>query len=76
MLLNIGKCKYLHTGDRNLGVNYKMGDTVVGTTIKEKDTGVTISSGMKVSKQCGIAASKGIQIIGLIRRSITYKETG
>ena len=29
---------------------------------------------MKVSEQCGIAASKGNQILGLIRRIITYKE--
>ena len=28
---------------------------------------------MKVSKQCGIAASKDNQILGLIRRTITYK---
>ena len=27
---------------------------------------------MKVSEQCSIAASKGNQILGLIRRSITY----
>ena len=27
-----------------------------------------------VSEQCGIAASKGNQILGLIRRNITYKE--
>ena len=29
---------------------------------------------MKVSEQCGIAASKGNQIVGLIRGTITYKE--
>ena len=29
---------------------------------------------MKVSEQCGIPASKGNQIIGLISRTITYKE--
>ena len=29
---------------------------------------------MKVSEQCGIAASKGNQILRLIRRNITYKE--
>ena len=53
-----------------------MGDTVLGTTVKEKDLGVTISANMKVSEQCGIAASKGTgnQILGLIRRNITYKE--
>ena len=50
-----------------------MGDTVLGTTVKEKDLGVTISADMKVSEQCGIAASKGNQILGLIRRNITYK---
>ena len=37
MLFNFGKCKCLHTGHRNLNVNYKMGDTVLGTTVKEKD---------------------------------------
>ena len=73
MLFNFGKCKCLHTGHRNMNVNYKMGDTVLGTTVKEKDLGVTISADMKVSEQCGIAASKGNQILGLIRRNITYK---
>ena len=73
MLFNFGKCKCLHTGHRNLNVNYKMGDTVLGTTVKEKDLRVTISADMKVSEQCGIAASKGNQILGLIRRNITYK---
>ena len=52
---------------------YKMGDAVLGRTTKEKDL-VTCSSYVKVSEQCGIAASKGNQILGLIRRTITYKE--
>jgi len=34
----------------------------------------TISADMKVSEQCGIAAAKGNQIHGLIRRNIVYKE--
>ena len=72
MLFNFGKCKCLHTGHGNLNVNYKMGDTVLGTTVKEKDLGV-ISADMKVSEQCGIAASNGNQILRLIRRNITYK---
>ena len=73
-MFNFGKCKCLHTGHGNLDVNYKMGDTVLGTTVKEKDLGVTISADMKVSEQCGITASKGNQILGLIRRNITYKD--
>ena len=31
---------------------------------------------MNVSEQCRIAASKGDQILGMIRRNITYKEKG
>ena len=50
MLLNFGKCTCLHTRYGNLDVNYKMGDTVLGTTVKEKDLGVTISADMKVSE--------------------------
>ena len=57
MLFNFGKCKCLHTGHGNLDVNYEMGDTGMGTTVKEKDLGVTISADMKVLEQCGIAAS-------------------
>ena len=44
------------------------------TTLKENDLGLIISADMKVSEQCGIAAAKGNQIIGLIRRNIVYKE--
>ena len=62
------------TGLGNLDVNYKMGDSVLGTTVKEKDLGVTISADTKVSQQCGIAASEGNTILGLIRRNITYKD--
>ena len=33
-----------------MGVNYKIGNTVLVTTVKEKDLGVTISADMKVSE--------------------------
>ena len=52
MLLNFGKCQYLHTGHGNFDVNYKIGDSVLGTTINENDLGVTISGDMKVSDHC------------------------
>ena len=35
---------------------------------------LTISADMKVSEQCGIAAAKANQILGIIRRNIVYKE--
>ena len=37
-----------------MDVNYKMEDTVLDTTINEKDLGVTISADIKVSEQCDI----------------------
>ena len=74
MLFNFGKCKCLHTGHMNEDAKYTMGDTVLNTTVKEKDLRLTISVDIKVLEQCGIAAAKGNQIIGLIRRNIVYKE--
>ena len=56
-------------------VNNNMEYTVLGTTVKEKELGVTISADMKVSEQYGFVASKGNQIIGMIRRNITYKKS-
>ena len=47
---------------------------VLSRTTKEKELGVTFSADMKVSEQCGIAASKGNHILGLIQRTIIYKE--
>ena len=74
MLFNSGKCKCIHIGHGNMDEEYKMGDVVLGRTTQEKDLGVTFSADMKVSEQCGIAASKGNKILGLIMRTITYKE--
>ena len=42
--------------------------------MKEKDLGVSMNANMKLSEQCRIAASKGNQVLGMIRRNITYKE--
>ena len=74
MLFNFGKCKCLHTVSINTGMNYDMGGTILSKTVKEKDLGVTMNANMKVSEQCRIAASKGNQVLGMIRRNITYKE--
>ena len=59
MLFHFRKCKCLHTGHGNLGVNYKMGDIVLGTAGKRKGLMVIISADMNVSEQFGIAASNG-----------------
>ena len=68
-VFDFGKRKCMHIDDEE----YKLGDAVLGSTTQEKDLGVTFSADMKVSEQCGNAASKGNHIIGLIRKTITYK---
>ena len=62
MLFNFGKCKCLHTGPGNTGMNYEMGGTILSKTVKEKDLGVTMNANMKVSEQCRIAGSKSNQV--------------
>ena len=74
MMFNFGKCKCLHTGHGNEDAQYTMGGIVLNSTLKEKDLGLTFSADMKVSDQCGIAAAKVNQIIGLSRRNIVYTE--
>ena len=74
MLLNFGKCKYIPIGHGNMDEEYKMGDAVLDRITQEKDLRVTYSADITVSEQCGIAASKGNQILGQIRRTIMYKE--
>ena len=74
MLLNFGKCKCIYIGHGNMDEEYKMGDAVLGRSTQEKDLGVTFSADTKISEQCQIAALKGNQILGLIRRTITFKE--
>ena len=68
------KCKCLHIGQANAKTNYLINNTVLLSTEMEKDVGVVVSSDMKVSEQCGIAARKGNQILGLIRRNIAYRD--
>ena len=74
MLFNFGKCKCLHTGPGNTGMNYEMGGTILSKTVKEKYLGLSMNANMKVSEQCRIAASKGNRALGMIRRNITYQE--
>ncbi len=74
MLFNFGKCKCLHTVPGNTDMNYEMAGTILSKTVKEKYLGVTINANIKVPEQCRIAESKGNQVLGMIRRNITYKD--
>ena len=68
MLFNFGKYKCPHIGPGNAGMNYEIGGTIPSKTMKDNDLGVTMNANMKVSEQCRIAAFKGNQVYGMIRR--------
>ena len=61
------KCKCLHIGRANGKEPYEMHNTVLLKTSKEKYIEVTVSADRKVSEQCGIAARKGNQLLGMIK---------
>ena len=73
VLFNFGKCKCVHTGPGNTGMNYEREGTILSKTVKEKDLGVTMNANMNVSEECRIVASKGNQVLGMIRRNIIKK---
>jgi ribonuclease P/MRP protein subunit RPP40 len=54
---------------------YTLNGTPLSITMEEKDLGVIITDNLKPSQQCAVAAYKGHQILGQIRRGFTYKET-
>ena len=62
-------------GSGNTVVIYEMGGTILSKTVKEKDLGVTMNANMNVSAQCRIAASKGNQVLGMIRRNKTNEKS-
>ena len=53
-------------------MNYEIGGTILNKTVKEKDLWITMNANMKVSEQCRTAASKGNQVLGMIRRNLIY----
>ena len=40
MLLNFGKCKFIHIGHGNMDEEYKMGDVVLGRITQEKTSNI------------------------------------
>ena len=58
---------------KQIGDKQKLQDDI-DKLVRWFDLGVSMNANMKVSEQCRIAASKGNQVLGMIRRNITYKE--
>ena len=66
----------MHTGNNNNEFSYEMNGKVLDKVLIEKDLGIMISSDMKSSQQCVAACNKANRnrVLGMIRRTISYKE--
>jgi hypothetical protein len=53
-------------GENNGEAKYMMGNKEITKVKEEKDLGVLVCQNLKVAKQCGQAAKKGNQILGMI----------
>jgi hypothetical protein len=73
MAFNTEKCKVMHVGKNNGEAKYMMGNKEITKVKEEKDLGVLVCQNLKVAKQCGQAAKKGNQILGMISRAFVSR---
>jgi len=74
MEFNVKKCKVMHIGRQNDGCEYYMGGSKLVEETLEKDLGVWVLADMKCSQQCRYAVNKSNKVLGMIKRTITYKD--
>ena len=73
MSFNVSKCNVMHIGKNNRKYKYYMYNQELEVVEEERDLGVIITSNLKVSKQCQNAYNKAIKVLGLINRTIKFK---
>ena len=72
MKFTVEICKVLHYGRNSIGCHYNMYGQLAEATA-EKDLGVVFSNDLKVVQHCREAYSKANQILGLVRKTIAFK---
>ena len=73
MLFNNDECKVLHFGINNVKSEYTLGDQVLESVTMERDLGILIQDNLKVSEQCAKVVKTCNRILGMIKRSFTYR---
>jgi len=74
MKFNMRKCKLMHADKDKVNFKYTMKGNTLQETSLEKDLGVVISDDGKTLSQCQNVYNKAIRIMGMINRTIRYKE--
>ena len=73
MVFNLDKCKIMHFGYNNPNNIFLLGGHILETVYEEKDLGVMILRDLKVSSQCIKIVKTANQILGMIKRTFTFK---
>jgi len=73
MQFNVKKCKVVHFGKENLGFTYSMKGHCLENVDCEKDLCLAMSKDLKVARQSQESYSKANRMLGLINRTIKYK---
>jgi hypothetical protein len=73
MLFNVDKCKVMHIGYNNPRAVLKLNNKELLAVTEEKDLGVIVDNGLKFSHQCADAVSKANRVLGMIKRSFSYR---
>ena len=55
---------------------YVMNNQTLETTSKERDLGVIVTNKLKFARNCQSACQKANRVLGMIRRTISYKTPG
>ena len=72
MEFNKDKCKTIHYGHGNQCICYNIYETILNSTVKEKDLGVIMSSDLKPSAQCVAAANKRMSAMRQATRTFKH----
>ncbi|KAK4824608.1 hypothetical protein QYF61_016877 [Mycteria americana] len=71
---NKDKCKFLHLGKHNPGVQHKMEFTRLGSSSMERDLGVLVDNKLNMSEQCAAVAKQANRMLGCINKGITSRD--
>ena len=73
MLFNVDKCKIMHFEYNNPNNIFLLGGHILETVDEEKDLGVMMRKDLKASRQCIKIVKTANQILGMIKRTFTFK---